>query len=120
MMPPLCLHGQDDSGRDQWSDQPLEESALPPFRCTYRIQLNADFTFSDLTGIASYLRKLGVSHAYLSPILEAAPGSTHGYDVADPTRISERLGGESGFVAAAEALRAQGVGIVLDIVPNHL
>ena len=67
-----------------------------------------------------YLRDLGVSHLYLSPSLQARDGSTHGYDVVDPTRVSEALGGEAGLRALAAAAREAGMGIVLDVVPNHM
>ena len=67
-----------------------------------------------------YLRDLGISHLYLSPSFQARPGSTHGYDVIDPGRLSEELGGESGFRALAADARAAGLGIILDVVPNHM
>jgi (1->4)-alpha-D-glucan 1-alpha-D-glucosylmutase len=87
---------------------------------TYRLQLSASFRFGDVEAIAPYLAGLGVSHVYLSPILTAMPGSTHGYDGIDPTRISHELGGEEAFVRMATALRRHGVGLIADIVPNHL
>ena len=89
-------------------------------RCTYRVQLRAEFDFAAAAGQASYLAGLGVSHVYCSPYLQAAAGSTHGYDVADPTRISEDLGGEKGHRHFTETLRAEGLGQLLDIVPNHM
>jgi (1->4)-alpha-D-glucan 1-alpha-D-glucosylmutase len=70
--------------------------------------------------VAGYLAELGVSHAYLSPVLQAARGSTHGYDVADPSTVSEELGGEEGHLALQEALGEAGLGQILDIVPNHM
>jgi malto-oligosyltrehalose synthase len=87
---------------------------------TYRLQLTPDFGFSAVAGIAGYLADLGVTHAYLSPILQATPGSTHGYDVTDHSRIAAELGGEDGFRAMAGVLREHGIGIVVDIVPNHM
>jgi (1->4)-alpha-D-glucan 1-alpha-D-glucosylmutase len=93
---------------------------VPEFRATYRLQLAADMTFADARALVPYLRDLGVSHLYLSPSFAAREGSTHGYDVVDPTRFSEALGGEEGFRALAAAARAAGLGIVLDIVPNHM
>ncbi|MDO5067831.1 MAG: malto-oligosyltrehalose synthase [Propionibacteriaceae bacterium] len=87
---------------------------------TYRLQLTADFTFSDAVVQLPYLGDLGVTHLFCSPILQAAPGSTHGYDVVDHTRISQELGGEEGFRRLAEAAREQGIGIVVDVVPNHM
>ena len=87
---------------------------------TYRVQLTPDFGFAAVTGIAGYLADLGVTHAYLSPILQATPGSTHGYDVTDHSRIMTELGGEDGFRAMAGVLREHGIGIIVDIVPNHM
>jgi (1->4)-alpha-D-glucan 1-alpha-D-glucosylmutase len=89
-------------------------------RATYRLQLSRDFTFEDAAGMAGYLRGLGISHIYCSPILQAAAGSTHGYDVVDPTRISEDLGGESGFQKLREAAIANSLHLLVDIVPNHM
>jgi (1->4)-alpha-D-glucan 1-alpha-D-glucosylmutase len=90
------------------------------FRATYRLQLTPDFGFAAASVQIPYLRDLGVSHLYLSPSLQARPGSTHGYDVVDPTRISEGLGGEAAFRALADDAHAAGMGIVLDLVPNHM
>ncbi len=87
---------------------------------TYRVQFHAGFTFDDAAALAPYWAALGISHLYASPIATARQGSTHGYDVIDPTTINPALGGESGFRALVEALRAQGLGVVLDIVPNHV
>ena len=89
-------------------------------RATYRLQLHPGFTFAAAAAAVPYLAELGISHLYLSPVLEAAPGSTHGYDVVDPDRVSAALGGEDGFAALAQASRAAGLGILLDIVPNHM
>jgi (1->4)-alpha-D-glucan 1-alpha-D-glucosylmutase len=87
---------------------------------TYRLQLHPGFTFADAAERVPYLAELGVSHLYLSPILQAAPGSTHGYDVVDPGRLNDQLGGDAGFAALVEAARDRGLGIVVDIVPNHV
>jgi (1->4)-alpha-D-glucan 1-alpha-D-glucosylmutase len=87
---------------------------------TYRLQLHAGFGFAQAAAIAGYLGKLGVSHAYLSPILQAVPGSRHGYDVVDHSRISAELGGEAGFRAMVGSFRRHGLGVVVDIVPNHM
>lgn len=89
-------------------------------RASYRLQLHPGFTFGDAAAAVPYLRELGVSHLYLSPVLEAAPGSTHGYDIVDPDRVSAALGGEGAFTALVETARAAGLGILLDIVPNHM
>jgi (1->4)-alpha-D-glucan 1-alpha-D-glucosylmutase len=85
-------------------------------RATYRLQLGTDLDFATARALVPYLRDLGVSHLYLSPSFQARAGSTHGYDVTDPGRISEELGGEEGFRELAGA----GLGVILDIVPNHM
>src|SRR5687767_5087727 len=89
-------------------------------KATYRLQLTPGFGFAAARELVPYLAELGISHLYLSPSFEARPESTHGYDVMDPTRISESLGGEEGVRALSETARAAGLGIVLDIVPNHM
>ena len=89
-------------------------------RATYRVQFHKGFTFDDAAALAPYLAQLGISHLYASPILHARAGSGHGYDVVDHRRINPELGGEDGFRAMAAALRVQGLGIILDIVPNHM
>ncbi len=87
---------------------------------TYRLQLHAGFTFADAEATVPYLARLGVSHLYLSPILQAVPGSLHGYDVLDHTRVNEELGGEEGLLSLADTARENGLGIVVDVVPNHM
>ncbi len=89
-------------------------------RATYRVQLHAGFTLDDAAALVPYLAELGVSHLYTSPVLQAAPGSTHGYDVVDHSRVSAELGGADAFERLTDALRAHGMGLVLDIVPNHM
>lgn len=89
-------------------------------RATYRLQLHRGFSFSDAAAIAGYLAALGVSHVYLSPVLQAAKGSTHGYDVVDPSALNEELGGEEGHAVLEAALGRAHLGQVLDIVPNHM
>ncbi|HEY6399141.1 MAG TPA: alpha-amylase family glycosyl hydrolase, partial [Solirubrobacteraceae bacterium] len=91
-----------------------------PLRATYRLQLTPDFGFAAARERIPYLRDLGISHLYLSPSLQAREGSQHGYDVVDPTRISADLGGESALRELCDAAHAAGLGIVLDIVPNHM
>lgn len=91
-----------------------------PVGATYRLQLTPASGFEAAAGIVDYLASLGVTHLYLSPILTARPGSTHGYDVVDPTTVSEALGGEAGLRRLAETAHAAGLGLVADIVPNHL
>src|SRR5690349_4984330 len=87
-----------------------------PVLSTYRLQLRGAsagdaFTFADAEKFLDYFSRLGVSHLYLSPILTAAPGSTHGYDVTDPTTVSEELGGADGLARLAEAAEARGLGL---------
>ena len=89
-------------------------------RATYRFQFHKDFTFADAEALVPYLDDLGISHVYASPVTTAAPGSTHGYDVVDPTTINPELGGEDAFRSLVAALRSRGMGIVIDIVPNHM
>ncbi len=96
------------------------EPAERPWAATYRLQLNAEFTFDDVAAIAPYLSELGISHVYLSPVLQATSGSTHGYDVADPTRLSDDLGGAEAYERACNALAEYGIGQLWDIVPNHM
>jgi (1->4)-alpha-D-glucan 1-alpha-D-glucosylmutase len=90
------------------------------FRATYRLQLVGSFGFAAARELVPYLASLGVSHIYLPPSFEARPGSTHGYDVVDPGRISSALGGEEEFRALVASAREAGLGVVLDIVPNHM
>ncbi|MBR9990425.1 MAG: malto-oligosyltrehalose synthase [Gemmatimonadetes bacterium] len=87
---------------------------------TYRLQINDDFTLHDARGIVSYLAHLGISDLYLSPVFEARSGSTHGYDVTDPTRIRASVGGMDALRELAREARAHYMGILLDIVPNHM
>jgi (1->4)-alpha-D-glucan 1-alpha-D-glucosylmutase len=87
---------------------------------TYRLQLRREFGFRDAAAIVPYLADLGVSHVYCSPILQAVAGSAHGYDVVDHGRLNDELGGASGWRELVDACRAHGLGIVVDIVPNHM
>ncbi|MEU0496323.1 malto-oligosyltrehalose synthase [Mycobacterium sp. NPDC006124] len=92
---------------------------------TYRLQMRGAasgeaFTFDDALAQLDYLADLGVSHLYLSPILTASTGSTHGYDVTDPTTVSAELGGADGLARLSQAVHARGMGLVVDIVPNHV
>ncbi|MEU6770513.1 malto-oligosyltrehalose synthase [Streptomyces sp. NPDC046759] len=87
---------------------------------TYRLQLQPAFPFAAAAAAVPYLASLGVSHLHLSPVLEAVPGSTHGYDVVDHARVREELGGEEGLRSLARTAREHGLGVVADIVPNHM
>ena len=87
---------------------------------TYRVQLTPGFGFDEAAAVAGYLADLGVSHLYASPVLQATPGSTHGYDVVDHHRVSADLGGEAGHARLCDALAVVGLGQLLDVVPNHM
>ncbi|MDN4481610.1 malto-oligosyltrehalose synthase [Demequina muriae] len=87
---------------------------------TYRLQLSADFTFADAAEHLEYFVSLGVSHLYLSPVLEAAPGSTHFYDVVDHSRIAESLGGVEALRELSWKAGEHGLGLIADVVPNHM
>ena len=90
-----------------------------PLVATYRLQLRGGLDFDAVQDGLDYLADLGISHLYLSPIFTAVTGSTHGYDVTDPTQIDPVLGGEVAFLALAEAAKKKNIGIILDLVPNH-
>ena len=87
---------------------------------TYRLQLGPDLTFDDAAGLLDYLRALGVSDAYTSPFFETASTASHGYDVNDHDRLRDELGGEPAFARFAAALRAHDMGLLVDLVPNHM
>jgi (1->4)-alpha-D-glucan 1-alpha-D-glucosylmutase len=89
-------------------------------RATYRVQFSRAFTFADAVDIVPYLARLGISHLYSSPILTARAGSTHGYDIVDHASINPELGGRAGFDRLVATLHAHEMGILLDIVPNHM
>lgn len=89
-------------------------------RATARLQLHQHFTLDDAAQTVDYYAALGISHLYASPILTARPGSTHGYDIVDPTRINPELGGEPALRRLVQKLRASGMGLIVDIVPNHM
>ncbi len=89
-------------------------------RATYRLQFTADFRFDDAAALAPYLADLGISHAYASPVFAARQGSTHGYDITDYNRLNPALGSDAEFRAMVRVLRDHGLGLILDIVPNHM
>jgi (1->4)-alpha-D-glucan 1-alpha-D-glucosylmutase len=97
----------------------LERVPVKPLS-TYRLQLHAGFGFDAASEVIHYLRDLGISHVYCSPYLQAAPGSTHGYDVVDYGRVNSELGGEAALARFSRKLKESGLGQVLDIVPNHM
>ncbi|WP_448389434.1 malto-oligosyltrehalose synthase [Microbacterium aurum] len=94
-------------------------TSTPRPRSTYRLQVRAEFDLDAAASVTDYLAALGVDWAYLSPILQSATGSAHGYDVVDPTRVDEARGGEAALTRFVDAARAAGLGILVDIVPNH-
>jgi (1->4)-alpha-D-glucan 1-alpha-D-glucosylmutase len=100
----------------------MTEPAAPPVAptATYRLQLQPDFPFAAAAAVVPHLAALGVSHLHLSPVLEAVPGSTHGYDVTDHGAVRAELGGEEGLRALARTAHEHGMGLVVDIVPNHM
>jgi (1->4)-alpha-D-glucan 1-alpha-D-glucosylmutase len=87
---------------------------------TYRLQLHKGFRFPDATALVPYLARLGVSHVYASPFLKARPGSMHGYDVLDHRKINPEIGTEADLKKLLDALRRHGMGLVVDLVPNHM
>ena len=95
------------------------EPAAPP-RATYRLQFHKHFTFRDALELVPYLAELGISHIYASPIMEARPGSTHGYDIVNHNRLNPEIGSDEDFRALVAALRGPGMGLIVDIVPNHM
>ncbi|MFT5701242.1 MAG: (1-_4)-alpha-D-glucan 1-alpha-D-glucosylmutase [Desulforhopalus sp.] len=89
-------------------------------RATYRLQLNRDFTFAQASAIVPYLAELGISHCYTSPCFAARAGSTHGYDVVDPNELNKEIGGMDEYLKFNETLKENGMGQIIDIVPNHM
>ena len=87
---------------------------------TYRLQFRNGMDFASARQLVPYLERLGISHLYASPIMTAVGGSTHGYDITDPNQIDPALGGLAGLRALAGDLHARGLGLILDIVPNHM
>lgn len=93
---------------------------MPDIRATVRLQFHREFTFDDATPLVAYFSQLGISHIYASPILKARAGSRHGYDVVDPTQINPELGGEPALERLVAELRRYGMGLIVDIVSNHM
>lgn len=105
------------AARPEGGPRPAQAS-IP--RCTYRLQLGSSFGFRHATALVPYLSRLGISHVYCSPYLKARAGSVHGYDVIDHNRLNPEIGSREDFEAFVAALRARGMGHILDIVPNHV
>lgn len=99
-------------------ERPAHSAAIP--RATYRLQFNKDFTFTQAVEIVPYLAKLGISHCYASPCLKARPGSSHGYDVVDHGVLNPEIGNQEDYERFVAALHEQGMGQIIDIVPNHM
>src|SRR5439155_21635547 len=87
---------------------------------TYRLQFNNAFTFDDARAVVDYLERLGISHCYASNYFKAVPGSSHGYDVADPTQLNPEIGTECDHAGWSDAIRARGMGHVMDLRPDHM
>src|SRR5699024_8901236 len=107
-------------GRETATTTGALRAVRPVPTSTYRLQLHAGFTADDAAAIMPYLARLGVGHVFCSPVLQAAPGSTHGYDVVDHDRISAEIGGEEALRRLADAAHAHGIGLIVDVVPNHM
>src|SRR3990170_2240994 len=97
-----------------------ERSCLRVPTSTYRLQINADFPFSRVRELMDYFRQLGVGDLYFSPVFQARARSPHGYDVTNPGQFNREVGTEAEFAELSAGLRARGMGLLLDIVPNHM
>src|SRR3954451_14289761 len=95
-------------------------SGAAAIRATYRLQFHKGSTFRDAEALVPYLARLGISHVYASPLMEARPGSTHGYDIVNHNRLNPEIGTDDEFAALVAELQAHGMGLILDIVPNHM
>jgi len=102
------------------AEHPPLRPALRIPRATYRLQFNRDFTFADATALVPYLAQLGISHCYASPFLKARPGSLHGYDIVDHLNLNPEMGTAEDFDALVDALHAHEMGLLMDVVPNHM
>jgi (1->4)-alpha-D-glucan 1-alpha-D-glucosylmutase len=118
---PLKANSRQEASNDmkECVERVLHTDARVPLS-TYRVQMHKDFTFAHAEAIVSYVQQLGIGDFYLSPIFEARPGSMHGYDVTRHDRINPELGGNEGFERFSAELERQGLGLLLDIVPNHM
>ncbi|MGQ0652853.1 MAG: malto-oligosyltrehalose synthase [Betaproteobacteria bacterium] len=123
---PLTLERWKGDARVQASARAMAERGVAPRRplrapdATYRVQLHKGFRFADATKLVPYLAKLGISHLYSSPFLKARPGSTHGYDVIDHNAVNPEIGSEKELRALLDTLKKHGMGMVADLVPNHM
>ncbi|GLS43657.1 malto-oligosyltrehalose synthase [Methylobacterium brachythecii] len=117
---PLAKLAASLAGEDRGPRSGAARLNSPPPRATYRLQFYEGFTFADAEAIVPYLAQLGISHVYASPLQTARPGSTHGYDIVDHSQINPEIGGAAGFIAFSDALKANGLKLLVDIVPNHM
>lgn len=106
------------SAFSEWVQELLRQVRIP--RCTYRLQFNQGFTFRDAQVLVSYLYDLGISDCYASPLFQACFDDSHGYDICDHTRFNPSIGSQEDFESFSSALKAQGMGLILDLVPNHM
>jgi (1->4)-alpha-D-glucan 1-alpha-D-glucosylmutase len=116
----VLYNRNDHSGPDGLSNPAPQANSQDPPRATMRLQFHKGFPFDAAVEVVPYLAALHVSHLYASPIMTAKPGSIHGYDVIDPTQVNPELGGEPAFERLVAALRGAGLGVIVDIVPNHV
>jgi (1->4)-alpha-D-glucan 1-alpha-D-glucosylmutase len=116
MFPSWCLPCSAEARAERLVRGPL----MTPLRATYRLQFHRGFTFRDAQALVPYLAELGISHIYASPIMEARPGSTHGYDIVNHNRLNPEIGDEEEFRALVAVLRERDMGLIVDIVPNHM
>ena len=108
------------SGYSECLDRLSASGGVPRPLATYRLQLSADFRFADAERLLPYLDALGVTHLYVSPILQARAGSTHGYDITDHNQLNPELGSERDLRRLARALKQRGMSLILDLVSNHV
>ena len=119
-LPPFAADAAPASTEAQESGTHERSSRFGMPTATYRLQMRAEFGFAEAANVVPYLKRLGISHLYLSPIFAAAPGSTHGYDIIDHDRVNPELGGLPGLYNLHQVLAEHNMGLVLDIVPNHV
>src|SRR5207302_1139020 len=110
----------EDSGYSECLDRLSASGGVPRPLATYRLQLNANFRIADAERLLPYVEALGITHLYVSPLLQARAGSGHGYDITDHNQINSELGSEQDVRRLARALKQRGMGLVLDLVSNHV
>src|SRR5215510_2240345 len=115
-----ALLTKETSGISECLDRLAEQRRITRPLASYRLQFSARFRFEDARRLAGYLHALGISHVYSSPVLQARSGSSHGYDITDHNRLNPEVGSYEDLQALVRELRAYGMGLVLDFVPNHM